>query len=132
MKKATSVIRLLICINIIQLFIIGACFYIFSSKIKIIPWYAPLTSYILLNLIILFIAEILMIIYIWFMWEKYTLFKLTMIIACINVFIILFMFFISIASIMLFNVFAIIYTFLELLLFIRLVYSTRIIIKTYK
>lgn len=132
MKKAALTVKLLVCTNILQLLVIGLCFYLFSSKIEIIPWYSPLTSAILLHLIILFTAQIIMNVYIWFMWEKHTSFKLPMLICSINTVIILAMFFIGIASIAFFNILTIITALIELLLFIYLLRSTITILKAYK
>lgn len=132
MKKAALTVKLLVCTNILQLLVIGLCFYLFSSKIKIMPWYSPLTSAILLHLIILFTAQIIMNVYIWFMWEKHNSFKFTMLICSINTVIILAMFFIGIASIAFFNIFTIITALIELLFFIYLLRSTITILKAYK
>ncbi|WP_069999920.1 hypothetical protein [Cellulosilyticum sp. I15G10I2] len=120
MKKIVSSSKVLKITNFMQLLILGACFYIFSSKIPMLPWYSPLTSYILLHLIILLSIQLIIFFYAWFMREKYIVFHVPMQIGMINILLILSMFFISIVSILLFNILTIFCTFIEIALLIYL------------
>ena len=110
MKKQDRPLKLLVVLNYIQLVLLIFCCYTFSSKISLFPWYRPLTSYILLELIILFSIQLVLFFYVWFIYEKYLIFKKTMYIALMSTFILITMFFISIISIFFFYILSLICT----------------------
>ncbi len=132
MKKYIPTVKYLVILNTIQLLLLGMCLYMFSSKINVLPWYSPLTSYMLLDLIILFGIQLIMMFHVWFMKEKYELFKIPTRIAIINTLIILFVFFISIVSVLFFNILTIIFTFIEIGLLVYIVHFIRGLLKIYK
>ena len=132
MKKYVPTVKHLIILNTIQLLLLGICLYTFSSKISLLPWYSPLTSYMLLDLIILFGIQLIIFFYVWFMSEKYELFKIPMHIGTINTLIILFMFFISIVSVLLFNILTVLFTFVEIGLLIYILHFIKRLLKNYK
>lgn len=123
MKKQDRPVKLLVVLNYIQLVLLIFCCYTFSSKIALLPWYRPLTSYILLELIILFSIQLILFFYIWFIYEKYLIFKKTMRIALMSTFILITMFFISIISILFFYILSVICTSIFFTFFIVLLNS---------
>lgn len=124
MKEHTFGSKLLIPTDLLELLLVGVCLYIFSTKICWLPWYTPLTSYVLLHLILVFVPQLLLVLYIWFMWEKNTSYKLLLQVSSANLFIILTMFLLSIVSIIYFYFFTIIIAFAELFMFVLLLRST--------
>jgi len=117
---------ILLFLNSIVLLMSGVSVYLFSSKIPLLPWYSPLSTYVLLYLLILLVVQILVGIVIWFIWEKYNLLKSTGWVCLIHTIVLLSMCFIIIYSVELFNIMTILYTFLELLIFSYMLYIIKI------
>lgn len=116
MKKGRSFRKLIILNYFLEVFILIACLYLFSSKLTILPWYIPLSTYTLLYILILLVFQFILMLYNWFLYEKNTLFKRLLLIGNINTGILLIMFFFCILSIKAFNVSAALVTILDLLL----------------
>lgn len=49
----------------VQILLLAIGFYLFTSKITIVPWHSPLTTYVLLHLLILVVLEFLLFIFCW-------------------------------------------------------------------
>lgn len=49
----------------VQMLLLAIGFYLFTSKITIVPWHSPLTTYVLLHLLILVVLEFLLFIFCW-------------------------------------------------------------------
>ena len=101
----------------IQYVLLSFSFYLFSSKISFLPWYIPLTTYVLLYLIILTLLQILLLLYTWSKYEKQINFKYARRICLIHFLLLLFMCFLCIFSVTWFHLFS----FLSLLLIIFLI-----------
>lgn len=101
----------------IQYILLSLSFYLFSSKISFLPWYIPLTTYVLLYLIILTVLQGLLLLYTWSKYEKHINFKYARRICLIHFLLLLFMCFLCIFSMYWFYLFS----FLSLLLIIFLV-----------
>ena len=50
---------------IMQVILLAIGFYLFTSKITVVPWHSPLTTYMLLHLLILVILQFLLFILYW-------------------------------------------------------------------
>lgn len=49
----------------IQILLLAIGFYLFTSKVTIVPWHSPLTTYVLLYLLILVILQFLLFMFYW-------------------------------------------------------------------
>ncbi len=117
MNSKLSTKNLTIC-RYLQYLLLGISFFLFSSKISILPWYIPLTTYALLYILILLILQIILLLYTWYMYEKQECFKTIRRICFFHFLLLLLMFFLCIISIKWFNVFSILVTILIGLLII--------------
>jgi hypothetical protein len=128
MKKKLSYTKDLLLTQWLQLLIAVACFYLFSSKIAGIAWYSPLTTYMLLYLIVTSVLQLSLCVFIGFRCENNSSFKRPLIISLLELIVLLSMIFLCIGSIWLFSIVTVFYSLLELLL---LVYLLHTILKLY-
>lgn len=74
MNNKLSSKRLSICYYL-QYLLLYLSLYLFSSKITFLPWYIPLTTYVLLYILILMLLQIGLFLYTWYIYEKHISFK---------------------------------------------------------
>lgn len=115
MTTKLSLSHLKIC-SYIQYVLLGLSFYLFSSKVYLLPWYTPLTTYVLLYLFILTLIQIILLLYTWYMYERQINFKYIRHICFIHFLLLLFMCFLCIFNISWFNLFSLLLSLLVPLL----------------
>ncbi len=93
---------------IFEFLLLAASFILFSSKISILPWYIPLTTYVLLYILILIILQFILFLCTWYIYEKKARFKSLFNTCSSHLILLLIMFCLCIFSINLFNIFAVI------------------------
>lgn len=102
MNSKVSSKSLTICLYL-QYILLGISFYLFSSKIAFLPWYIPLTTYMLLYILILVILQLILFMYTWYMYERHITFKKIRTICFLHLLFLIIMSFLCIFSISLFN-----------------------------
>lgn len=100
----------------LQYLLLGISFYLFSSKISFLPWYMPLTTYVLLYILILMTLQTILFLYTWYMYEKKIFFKNIRRICFLHFLLLLIMSIFCIFSIKCFNIFSFLSTILIVLL----------------
>ena len=93
---------------LLEYLLLAISFFLFSSKISILPWYVPLTTYALLYILILIILQVILFIYIWHIYEKHKYLKSLRKICFLHLMVLLLMFLICILSVEWFNTFSLI------------------------
>lgn len=100
----------------IQYLLLSISLYLFSSKISFLPWYMPLTTYVLLYILVLTIFQMILLLYTWYMYERQITFKYLRRVCFIHFLLLLLMSFLCILSINCFNLFSFLSTLLIVLL----------------
>lgn len=100
----------------IQYLLLSISLYLFSSKISFLPWYMPLTTYVLLYILVLTIFQMILLLYTWYMYERQITFKYLRRVCFIHFLLLLLMSFLCILSINWFNLFSFLSTLLIVLL----------------
>lgn len=106
MNSKVSSKSLTVCLYL-QYVLFGISFYLFSSKIAFLPWYIPLTTYMLLYILILVILQLILFLYTWYMYERHITFKKIRTICFLHLLFLIIMSFLCIFSISLFNLMSI-------------------------
>ena len=93
---------------IFEFLLLATSFILFSSKISILPWYMPLTTYVLLYILILIILQFMLFLYTWYIYEKKARLKSLLRTCFLHLILLLIMFCLCIFSINWFNIFTVI------------------------
>ncbi len=93
---------------IFEFLLLAISFILFSSKISILPWYIPLTTYVLLYILILIILQFMLFLYTWYIYEKKARLKFLFKTCFSHLLLLLLMFCLCIFSINWFNIFTVI------------------------
>lgn len=101
---------------LIQVILLSIAFYLFSSKLPLIPWHSKLTTYVLLHLLILVMLQFLLFIWYWGLSDRQIHYLKLRRVAFIHLFILLLMSLLSILSIQYFIVGCIIFSITNLYL----------------
>lgn len=117
-------------LNLIEIFLLTMGFFLFSSKIYFSPWFSPLTTYMLLYLLILLFVQVIYFFIIWHFCERNYKLKNLFLISLFNILQITLITFFCIFSIKYFYIMSYLLTLTNLLSTIYLVSTTYLLKRT--